>query len=85
MKMDVLHIKRKQEEVERALAIFFPRFIRRHPRNECSLNSIRVCSICEENHSTNKFPSLPGLKVVYQGAEGATEQIYYIDQGGGVD
>jgi len=80
MQMDTLHIKRKQEEVERALAIFFPRYTSRHPRNECPLNSIEVCSVCEENHSTDKCPSLPGLKDVYQGAEGVTEQLYYINQ-----
>jgi len=79
MQMDTLHIKRKQEEVERALAIFFPRCTRRHPRNECPLNSIEVCSVCEENHSTDKCPSLPGLKAVYQ-TEGVTEHLYYINQ-----
>jgi len=64
MQIDTFHIKRKQEEPERALAIFCPRCTRRHPRNECPLNSVEVCSVCEEDHSTDKFPSLPGLKVV---------------------
>jgi len=73
MQMDTLHIKRKQEEAERALAIFFPRCTRRHPKNEFPLNSIEVCLVCEENHSTDKCPSLPRLKVVYQGVEGVIE------------
>ena len=47
MQMDTLHIKRKQEEAERALTIFCPRCTRRHPRNEFQLNSIEVCSVCE--------------------------------------
>jgi len=47
MQMDTLHIKRKQEEAERSLAIFFPRSTRRHPRNEYPLNTIKVCSVCE--------------------------------------
>lgn len=80
MKMGTLHIKIKQEEAERDLAIFFPRCTRRHPRNECPLNSIEVCSIYEENHPIDKCPYLPRLKDVYQEAEGATEQIYYINQ-----
>jgi len=80
MQMDTLHMKRKQEEAERALAIFFPRCTRRHPRNECPLNSIEVCSVCEENHSIDKFSSFPILKFVYQGTEGVTEQLYYINQ-----
>jgi len=80
MQMDTLHIKRKQEEVERALAIFCPRCTRRHPRNECPLNSIEVFSVCEENHSIDKFPTLLDLKAIYQGAEGVTEQLYYINR-----
>jgi len=80
MQMDTLHIKRKQEEAKRALAIFFPRCTRRHPRNECPLNSIEVCSVCEENHSIDKCPSLLELKAVCQGAKGVTEHLYYINQ-----
>jgi len=40
LQMDTMHIKRKQEEAKRALAIFCPRCTMRHPRNECPLNSI---------------------------------------------
>jgi len=53
MQMDTLHIKRKQEEAKRALAIFYPRCTRKHPRNECPLHSIEVCVVCEEDHPTN--------------------------------
>jgi len=80
MQKDTLHIKRKKEEEERALAIFLPICTRRHPRNECPLKFIEVCSVCEENHSIDNCPSLPGLKAVYQGVEGVTEQLYYINQ-----
>ena len=80
LQMDTMNIKRKQEEQERALAIFFPRCTRRHPRNECPLKSIEIFSIYEENHSRDKCPSFPGLKVVYQEAEGVTEQLFYINQ-----
>jgi len=80
LQLDTMNIKRKQEEAERALAIFFPRCTRRHPRNECPLNCIEICSVCEENHSVDKCPSLPRLKVVYQGAERVTEQLCYINQ-----
>jgi len=64
LQMDTMHIKRKEAE-ERELAIFCPRWTRRYPRNECPLNLIEICSICEENHSTNKCPSLLGQKDVY--------------------
>jgi len=78
--LDSMNIKRKLEEVERALAIFCPRCTRRHTRNECPLNCIEICSVCEENHSIDKFPSLPRLKAIYQGAKGVTEHICYINQ-----
>lgn len=38
--MLAMHIKIYREEAERALAIFCPRCTRKHPRNECPLNSI---------------------------------------------
>jgi len=72
-------MKRRQEEAERALDFFFPKFTRRHPKNECPLNVIEVCLVCEENHATNKCP-FPGLKVVYQGEEGGGEQLYLINE-----
>jgi len=73
LQIDTMNIKMKQEEEERALAIFCSGCTRRHPRNECPLNYIEICSVCEEKHSTDKFPSLPRLKVVYQGAEEVIE------------
>lgn len=63
--METMHTKIKQEEAERALAIFCPRCTRRHPMNEIPLNLIEIFSICEENHSTDKCLSLRRLKVVY--------------------
>jgi len=47
LKMDTMQIKRKQEEAERTLVIFYPRCTKRHPRNECPLNFIEVCLVCE--------------------------------------
>jgi len=80
LKLDTMNIKRKQEEAERALAIFCPRCTGRHPKNEFPLNCIQICSGCEENHSTDKCPSLPRLKVVYQGAKEVTKNLCYINQ-----
>lgn len=65
LQMDTIHIKRKQEEAERALAILCPRCTRRHPKNECSLNLIEIFSVYEENHSTDKCVSLPRLNSMY--------------------
>lgn len=79
-KMDTMQIKRKKDEEERALAIFCPKCTRSHSRNECPLNVIEVCSVCEENHATYKFPSLPSLKYVYQGVKGEIEHLCFINQ-----
>jgi len=80
MQMDTLRIRKKQEEAERALAIFCPRCIRKHPRNECPLHSIEVCFFYEEDHPMNQCPSLPGFKAMYQGAEVAIETLYFMNQ-----
>jgi len=42
-----MQIKRKKEEEEKALAIFYPRCKRRHPRKECPLNLIEIYPVCE--------------------------------------
>ena len=80
LKMDTMQVKRKQEEAKRALAIFFPRCTRKHPRNECPLNVIEVFLVYEENHATEKCNSLHGLKVVYQGGEAMPEKLCFINQ-----
>ena len=77
LQMDTMQIKRNWEEAKRALDIFCLICTKRYPRNECPLNVIEVCLFFEENHATKKFPSLPRLKVVYQGAEGWQVQPWY--------
>ena len=76
-----MQIKMKEEEAERALPIFFLRCTKIRPRNEWPLNVIEVFLGCEDNHSTNNFPSLPYLKFVYQGGVGSRSQkLCFINQ-----
>lgn len=49
--METLQIKRKREEAEKVLTIFYPQSTRKHPKNEFPLNVIEICFMCEENHS----------------------------------
>ena len=63
LQMDTMQVKRKQEEVERSLAILSPRCTRKHPRNECPLNFIEVFLLCEENHDTKSVPPYLELKL----------------------
>jgi len=64
LQLDTMNIRGKQEESERFLAIFCPRCTGWHPRNECPLNCIEIFSYYEDNHSGEKFPSLPRLKAI---------------------
>jgi len=81
LEIDTMQIKRKQEEAKRAFAVFLPSCTKIHPVNECPLNVIGVYLVCEENHATNKCPSLSGLKDVYHGGvEGGLEKLCSINQ-----
>lgn len=80
LKIDTMQVKRKKKEVEIALEIFFPRCTRKNPRNEFPLKDIKVFLACEENQATDKCPSLPRLKVVYQGGEVGPKQLCFINQ-----
>jgi hypothetical protein len=62
------------------LAIYFPKCTKKHPINECPLDLIDVCGICEENHPTNKCPSFSGLKDTFRGAKENVESLYFINQ-----
>jgi hypothetical protein len=66
--LDTLQVKKKKEETEQALAIFFPKCRTKHPWKEFPLDQIEVCRICSEDHATCNFPSLPRLKAIYQRA-----------------
>ena len=64
--MDTLNIKKKFED--EALAIFCSLCKKKHPIKNCSLNSISVCGVCAEDHTTENCLSLPGLQAIYKGA-----------------
>ena len=80
MQLDTLQIQRKQEESKRVLDNFFPRWTRKHPRNECPMHSLEVCFVCEEYHPTDQCPSLPGIKAAYERAKEVTEPLYFMNQ-----
>ena len=64
--MDTLNIKKKFED--EALTIFCSQCKKKHPIKKSPLNSISVCGVCAEDHTTEDYPSLPGLKSIYKGA-----------------
>jgi len=67
--LDTLKIKKKQEEENEAMSIFFPRCRRKHSSRECPLDNISVCGFCMEGHSIDKCPSLPSFLSIYKSGD----------------
>jgi hypothetical protein len=67
--LDTLNIKKKQEEENAAMGIYFPRCRRKHSLRECPLDNISVCGFYTEDQSTEKCPSLPGLLDNYRSGD----------------
>ena len=61
--VDVLKENKKKEEQEQALAIFCSKCRKKHPLRECPLDSIQVCALCTENHSTENCLRLKELQM----------------------
>jgi hypothetical protein len=59
--LDTLNIKKKQEEENATMCIFFPRCRRKHSSRECTLDNISICGFYTEDHPTENFPSFLGL------------------------
>ena len=47
---------------------------------ECPFDKVEVCQLCELNHETKEFPSLPQVKVVLQESTPDVELAYFIVQ-----
>jgi hypothetical protein len=67
--LDTLKIKKKQEEENETMSIYCPRCRRKHSSREFPLDNISVCGFCTEDHSTEKFPSLPCLLSIYRSGD----------------
>lgn len=78
--LDILQAKQKQMEAEQNLAIFYPICRKKHSHKECPLDAVQTCAICTKYHSTESYPSLPGLKEVYKEAEEDPESVHLLNQ-----
>jgi hypothetical protein len=78
--MDTLQIKKKQAEVEAALSIFCPQCRDKHPKRECPLDRKTICTICDKDHDTQNYPSLPGIKAALQSTDEEAEAVYLMTQ-----
>ena len=75
-KIDVLRAKQKQAVEDLTLDVFCPRCRKNHPLKECPLDKVEVCQLCELNHDTKEFPSLPQVKTVLQESNPNMEPAY---------
>jgi hypothetical protein len=78
--IDTLQVKKKQAEAEAALAIFCSKCREKHPRRECPLDKVPICTICDKDHETQQCPSLPGIKAALQPTEEEAEAVYLLTQ-----
>jgi hypothetical protein len=67
--LDTLKLKKKQEEENASMSIYFPRCRRKHSLRECPLDNILVCGFYTKDHSTAKCPSLPSLLAIYRSGD----------------
>ena len=62
--LDVLKEKHKHDEVELTLDMFCAKCRNKHPLREFPLDKVEVCGICDLDHNTKDFTSLPRVKAV---------------------
>ena len=62
------------------LGVLFPKCIKKHLSRECPLDKVEVCGLCDLEHDTKYFPSLPNTKVFFQESTVDVEQACYISQ-----
>ena len=70
-KIDSLKFQQKLVKEQESLSIFCPKCRRKHLLREFPLDikETNKCAICTENHATEKFPSIPGLKAILEGGQ----------------
>jgi len=63
-----LKLQNKQKNEADALAIFYPKFRKKHALRECPLDAkvVETCMICSESHETKGCPSILVLEAVFQ-------------------
>jgi hypothetical protein len=64
--LDTLKFKKKQEEENAAMRIYFPICRRKHSSREFPLDNILVC---DKDHVNEKCPSFPSLLAIYRSGD----------------
>ena len=76
-----LKFQQKLVEEQESLSIFCPKCRRKHPLRECPLDikETNKCVICADNHATDKCPSIPGLKAIFEGGQPEAESLHAME------
>jgi len=88
LKIDLLHtmstqimiaqVKKSQNEVDAALAVFCPICRDKHSQKECRVNNIALYYICDLEHSIGHFLEIPKLKVMPKESSEEVQFSYFI-------
>ena len=82
--IDTLKLQNKKKSETDSLAIFCPKCRKKHALRECPLEAkvVETCVICSESHETKNFPSIPGLKAIFQEetTSNPTESLYFVSR-----
>lgn len=73
-KIDSLKIQQKLVDEQEALSIFCPKCRKKILLRECPADL--KCVICAGNHAIEKWASIPGLKVVFEGENSEPEPLH---------
>lgn len=76
--IDSLKFQQKLVEEQESLFIFCPKCRKKHLLRECPIDvkGTNKCEICTENHATEKCPSIPRLKAVFEGGKPEAESLH---------
>ena len=64
--LDTIKTKKKQDEENAILTIFFSRCRKRHPLKECPLNNVSICGFYTDNHQIENCPSFLELQAIFK-------------------
>jgi len=76
--IDTLKSKKKQEDEDQIMAIFCPKFRKRHALKDCPLENIQVCAFCTENHDILNCSKVKVLQNCNMAANAEMENVYYM-------
>ena len=78
--LDVMIEKNKKLAKYLVLGVFFLNCIKKHSLREFPLDKVEVFVLCDLEHDTKYFPSLPKVKAVFQASTMVMDQTCFLSQ-----